>query len=118
MKVSIEKAGKGHLRAIQNLNLLLFKKEKKDYDNVLNLNWTFGKEGTKYFKEKITKPSSCTLLALANGKVVGYLAGGLVKEKWYDVKSAELENMFVLKDYRKMGIGLKLYAAFKKWCRL
>jgi len=53
MSVQIRRATSKDLKQIQQLNLALFKKEIKDFDPSLDLNWTFGKEGAKHFRWRI-----------------------------------------------------------------
>ncbi len=56
-------------------------------------------------------------IALDKEKVVGYLAGSINIQKSYKTKIfAELDNMLVLEEYRKYGIGSKLVDEFKKYC--
>ena len=109
----------GDLKRIQELNLLLFKKEKKEYDKLLNLSWTFGEKGEEYFKKCLIKKSFCAFVVEDDDEIVGYLAGGICKvESYRNVpKSAELDNMFVLEEYRGKGTGGMLYSAFVKWCK-
>jgi ribosomal protein S18 acetylase RimI-like enzyme len=117
-EIKIQKATIENLEDIQKLNLMLFEKEYREYDKCLNCDWTFGKEGTDYFKKKITEDNSCAFIAKSNEDVVGYLVGGLTKAEDYRKlpKTAELENTFVLKECRSKGIGTKLYDAFIDWC--
>lgn len=117
--MEIKEAKIEDLKDIQKLNLLLFEKEYEEYDKFLNCDWTFGKEGEKYFKDKILKEDDCAFIAIEDNKVVGYLAGGLTKGEDYRnlPKVAELDNTFVLKEYRNSGVGTKLYDEFIKWCK-
>ncbi|MEK6891022.1 MAG: GNAT family N-acetyltransferase [Nanoarchaeota archaeon] len=117
--MDIKKASLKDLKDIQKLNLLLFEKESKEYDKFLNCNWTFGKTGEKYFKKKILNKNNCAFVALENNQVVGYLVGGITSgESIRNLpKTAELENMFVLKEYRNLKVGSKLYEEFLKWCK-
>lgn len=56
-------------------------------------------------------------IALVDDIIVGYLAGSINVQSSYVTKSvAELENTFILEDYRKYGIGTKLVNEFKKYC--
>ena len=57
--------------------------------------------------------------AIEEGKIVGYIVGGITKAENYRKlpKTAELENMLVLKEYRNKGIGKALYESFAKWCK-
>lgn len=119
IEIKIQKATIENLRDIQNLNLKLFEKEYKEYDKLLNCNWTFSEEGTQYFKDKILQKNNCSLVAVEKDKVVGYLVGGVTKGETYRnlPKMAELEDTFVLEEYRNLGIGTKLYEEFVKWCK-
>jgi len=77
MKVTIKNATIDDLQKIQALNLRLFEKEYKEYDPLLNLKWTFGKAGTKYYKDRILKDDGCVLIAVVGNEIVGYLCGGI-----------------------------------------
>jgi len=119
MKIIFRKATLKDLNEIQKLNLMLFKKEYKEYDKSLNLKWTFSKAGTKYFSDRITKKSGCAIIALSDNKIVGYLVGGITSIQAYRNPSitAELENMLVLEEYRSKQIGTLLYKKFLQWCK-
>lgn len=121
MDVTIKNASLDNLQKVQELNLRLFEKEHKEYDSLLSLDWTFGKVGTKYFQDRISKDDGCALIAVANNKIVGYLCGGLKSKKTESYRNlpimAELENIFVLKEFRSKGIGKKLYDEFVRWCK-
>lgn len=119
MEINIKTATITDLKKVQELSLKLFEKEYKEYDPLLDLDWTFGKIGTKFFKDRITKDDGCVLIAIVENKVVGYLCGGIKKAESYRKLPiiAELENTFVLEDFRSKGIGRKLYSAFVRWCK-
>ncbi len=117
--MEIRKAVAGDLKKIQELNLMLFEKEKREYDELLDLNWTFGEEGTSHFKDAINKDDACAFVVENNGKIVGYLVGGISEVENYRnaPKSAELDNMLVLEECRGMGVGGMLYDVFVEWCK-
>ena len=118
--ITIRLAKEGELKDIQDLNLMLFEKEHDEFDDTLDLKWSFGEHGTKYFQERVNGDGGCVFVAIKDDKVIGYLAGGLHKDTVSCrilPKFAELENMLVLKEYRRMGIGTKLYSAFIEWCK-
>ncbi len=118
MESKIEQATIDDLKDIQNLNFLLFKKEHDEFDNTLNCEWTMSEEGKKYFTARIN--GGCLLVARVDNKIVGYLNGGIHNKKTSHRTIpvfAELENMFVLDEYRNKGIGTKLYLAFENWCK-
>ena len=117
--VKIRKAKLSDLKAVQSLNHALFKKERMDYDPTLNGKWTYGLAGTSFFKDRISKPNGCLIVAEVNGFIIGYLAGGMAKTEKYRTPSmtAELENMFVLEKFRGKGLGSKLTLEFLGWCQ-
>lgn len=120
MKVSIKKATLEDLQEVQKLNLILFEKEKKEYNPFLNLKWTFGNKGTQYFKDSIEDNLGLCLVARIENKIVGYLIGWIKKEKnpfTIINKQAELENMFVLDNFRNKKIGNNLVESFLQWTK-
>lgn len=121
MNFSIEVASIDDLEDIQNLSQLLFEKEFKEFDNKLNCDWTFGDDGTNYFRKSIEDDTACTYIAKVNGEVVGYLVGWKIKKpcSWRTIKiKAELENMFVREEFRSHGIGSSLVHEFIEWSKL
>lgn len=120
-KVLIRKGAIKDLKAVQELNLLLFKKEQKEYEPAYNLKWTFGPVGTEVFTRNLSEKDRCAFIAEINGKVIGYIAGRLLSTDRYASRTvenfAEIDNMFVLEKYRGKGIGTQLVKAFLKWSK-
>ncbi|MEA2064723.1 MAG: GNAT family N-acetyltransferase [Patescibacteria group bacterium] len=119
MEFKIKFATIENLKDIQKLNLMLFKKEFDEYDKTLNCEWTFADDGENHFKKRIIKNDSCALVAYTNNKIVGYLVGSIQKKSSSRILPifAELENMFVLDNYRCNQIGNKLFKSFIDWCK-
>ena len=117
--MEIRKAVIGDLKRIQELNLMLFEKEYREYDEMLNLDWTFGEEGSSHFRDAISKDDACAFVVEDGGKIVGYLVGGEIEGESYRIlpKMAELDNMLVLEEYRGKRVGGMLYDAFVGWCK-
>lgn len=118
MEPEIRAAITGDLRGIQELNLLLFKKEHEEFDTTLDCEWTFSEKGERYFAARISEGS--VFVACIDDKVIGYVAGGIIEYKVpYRILPvlAELENMFILEKHRGKGLGSKLNAAFLGWCK-
>jgi ribosomal protein S18 acetylase RimI-like enzyme len=112
----IRRATFDDIHAIQELNLKLFEKEYKEFDPALDLNWTFSQKGIKYFKRKIR--ASFVAVAESDNKIVGYICGGKTKEPFIaSEKIAEIDDIYVLDEYRKGGIGTKLITLFLEWCQ-
>lgn len=121
MNIIIKTATINDLEKVQELNLKLFKKEQKEYDPLLDLDWVFGKEGTKHYKDRISKDDGCVFVAIVDDKIVGYLCGKLARVGSYGrlptVIAAEIETFFILDEFRSSGIGKKLYDKFIEWCK-
>ena len=118
MDVTIRKAEIEDLKAMQELNLILFQKEAKDCTPTLTLEWTFSEKGTDYFKRTIEEECGLALVAVMDEKVVGYLAGWIwQQDPCRTVKISEIENMLILEEFRDKGIGSKLVQEFIKWSK-
>ena len=112
----IRKATLKDLGDIANLNRLLFEMEAIKYDDSLDVHWPFSDEGQQYFQDSINH--NITYVACIGGKVVGYLIGSLNTQlSYHNIQQAELENMFVLLEYRHLGIGSSLFQEFLNTCR-
>jgi ribosomal protein S18 acetylase RimI-like enzyme len=119
MKIEIRKATVKDLREIQKLNLLLCKKEKKEYDPTIIGDYPLTKIGSSYFKSRITGKNSVGFVAFVDKMVVGYVLGCISdKQPWRNIsKIGSLDNMLVLQEYRNLKIGSKLAGEFFKWCK-
>lgn len=115
MEIEIKKADITYLKDIQDLNNQLFELEYNKFDPALKVGWTFEEDGEKYFNNMFN--NEIVYIALDRDKVVGYLAGSINIQGSYVTKTlAEVDNMFVLEQYRKYGIGTKLISEFKEYC--
>lgn len=120
MKAEIRNATMNDLHAIQSMNLQLFEMEKEQYDNTYNLDWTFDEKGIDYFTKSIEDNTACALIATVDHNPIGYLVGWMWKRQnpcRSLSKQAELENMFVMEEYRNQQIGAKLVSTFKTWAK-
>ena len=116
-EIVIEKATIEDLEYIQKLNKKLFMREFEKYNKLLNIEWTFGEKGTKYFKELIQ--NGFVYVAKTNNNIIGYLAGSIHNvNECFTEKFAEIENMYIENQYRRLKIGSKLIIKFKEWCKL
>lgn len=114
--VVLKKATNEDLECIQKLNRKLFVREFEKYNKLLNIEWTFGEKGTKYFKEIIQ--DNFVYVAKINNNIIGYLAGSIHNvNECFTEKFAEIENMYIENQYRRLKIGSKLIIKFKEWCK-
>ena len=115
MEIIIKKATIENLKDIQELNNKLFELEYENFDDSLRVGWPLENEGEEYFKEVLN--NGIIYIALADNKIIGYLAGSFNIENTYVTKTlAEADNMYILEDYRKYGVGTRLMNEFKNEC--
>lgn len=114
--INIRKANMEDLFEIKKLNKELFELEFNNFDSTLIVDWPLTKEGNEYFENAVR--NDIVLVACVDGKIVGYLAGTLNSQYSYNnIFQAELDNMYIMNEHRKMGIGSKLFEEFKKVCK-
>lgn len=118
MEAKVEVATIENLKDIQWLNKILFDEEFAQYDQTINCDWTLSQEGENHYKEKITGENNCAFVLKSGEEVIGYLVGSLSDAEFYrNIEGmAELDDMFILKQFRNGGQGGKLYNAFIDWC--
>lgn len=117
MNFKVRRATLGDLKTIQKFNHDLFLHDYK-YDRALDNNWTFSKDGDRYFRKAITNKRYLTLVSTKKDDTVGYLIGYLWNRWNYrPVKTAELDNMLVVGSARGRSIGSALVSEFIKWCK-
>ena len=115
MNIIIRQAIDNDLKEIQELNYKLFEFEYINFDQSLNMNWTYSEKGEKYFKKLIQ--DGTVWVAEDNNKIIGYLAGSIYGKLSYSTKTlAELDNFYIDENYRRKGIGKRLVFELKKYC--
>jgi ribosomal protein S18 acetylase RimI-like enzyme len=116
MNLTIRRANIQDIDDIIKLNKILFDLEYKNFDNTLDTERPFSNEWINYFKGSVT--NSITMVAIVDDKIVGYMIWNLNSQYSYNtVKQAELNNMCILDEYRKLWIGTKFITEFKRICK-
>lgn len=116
MNVSIRKAKPEDWQTVQKLNHEMIE-DNAQYEDVLMVGWSFSDEGAAYFKKVTSSSEYYCVVAEADGKAVGYLAGGEKKIPYRSIRVAEIGDMGVSHGYRSKGIGEKLVGAYRKWAK-
>ena len=108
-----------NLKDIQLMNKKLFDEEYAKYDKTINCDWPLSKEGEDFYKERIVGSKGCAFLLFDNKELIGYLVGSLSDDEFYrNINNfAELDDMYILEEYRSKKYGSYLYAEFIKWCK-
>ena len=111
--MNIRRATLKDLQRIQELNNELFELELENFDKYLIKGWPLSSEGKAYFENAIK--NNFVIVAEIDNKVVGYLLGEESDIPYYDFKIAELCNMCIDSNYRRLGIGNALYKEFERF---
>jgi ribosomal protein S18 acetylase RimI-like enzyme len=116
LKVKIRKAKKEDISAVVRLNMKL-----TDYIKKLDI---YGAESSKvekcfrkYIRDIIKKRNVIILVAEVNGKIVGTMRGAIQRASpvvSYN-KVGRVSGVFVEEDYRRLGLGKKMFEELKKW---
>jgi len=119
MKYKIRKATIEDLKTVQELNEKLCLKENKEFDSTIIPNYSLTEEGRADFEKCITGEFSITFVVEVEGKVVGYITGGIQEvEDYRNIKYiCDLGSMWVDEKYRSEGIGKEFVKEFEKWCK-
>ena len=118
MKIKLRKATIKDFKIFQNFNRKLFYYDKK-YDKALDLEWPDKKAGIDYYKKTLKDVNNIFLIAEdEDKKPIGLVACGITKKfRSRKVKIVELQNIFVLKKYRRMGIGSRFVDELLVWAK-
>ncbi|NMB57204.1 GNAT family N-acetyltransferase [Candidatus Beckwithbacteria bacterium] len=119
--IKIRLAQSSDLQAIQELNHQLFLYEEEYFDSSYNTSWPYSKIGEKYFKDSLNSNLACTLVALDNEKIIAYLIAWIYRKRFTQHRKcggiAEIENIFVLSEYRGKNVGSNLIKEFEVWAK-
>lgn len=117
--ITIRKGEIKDLEQIIELNKLLFIKEQEDYDSLYDANWPLTDIGREYFIKELTETDRIIFVAEEAEKIIGYLAASAKRDSKFKNNAlvAEVENMFISKQFQNQGIGSKLINMFLDWCK-
>jgi len=101
---------------ITNLNYLLMKYHEK-FDSYYKVDKDHRVIYNKYVKKLIRSKNALVLVTEVNGKIVGTMYGEIrERPPIMEVKKfGHLGDAFILKEYRKRGVGKKLTKELMKW---
>lgn len=115
MNIHIRRATEADLHAVQVLSQELFVEE-ETRDPLLNMQWTFDKDGEAYFVKRVSGQEGICFVAEDDGNVVGYATGAVMPiQTWRVVQRVEMENLIIAKNYRGQRIGEQLVEAIAVW---
>lgn len=114
--ILLRSARPDEIKKLQDFNDKAFADNPR-YDPDVKVDWGQSEVGKKYFTTAISDPNGCFLVAEDDDKLVGYIAASA--KKFDDRRSCkvEIDNLGVISDYRKQGVGKKLTDACLKWAK-
>lgn len=117
-KISIRQAKAADFSALVVLGSKLLQYDNA-FDASIDLNWLQNESGSAFLKERLEGKGGVVFLAEDGQKPIAYAAVALVEaESYRKIKViAELEELFVLEEYRRAGIGKKLVEQFSLWAK-
>jgi GNAT superfamily N-acetyltransferase len=119
--ITIRKPELDELEQVLNLNYKLFMYETQYVDDYF-VKWPFSAFGRNYFRKRMMQSEGIILGAFdvsaeeeaGVGNMIGYITGVIFKNTSRKKPlSAEIENMFVLEEWRGKGVGGELIARFE-----
>jgi GNAT superfamily N-acetyltransferase len=72
-------------------------------------------EYSRMFRQKLADPSAFVAVASRDGRLVGYLSGHRHAAFYAGGNTAWVDEIFVVAELRKYGVGRTLMAAFEAW---
>jgi GNAT superfamily N-acetyltransferase len=119
MTIEIRNSTMDDLEEIQALSALLTKQE-FEYNSNIDLSWPFSEDHKKTYAQFIDQENFISLVACLDDKIIGYLVG-YIQESSISRSArniANLDNMFILQEFRRQGVGSMLVKRFFSWAKL
>lgn len=113
MNIKIKKASSEDIELIQKLNHKIMVNNEK-YDPCIIINFDLTNIGKEFFKESLEDENGIFLIAYDGEKPIGYINGSPKPYVYRKKKFLEIENIGVIPEYKRKGIGSKLYNALLK----
>jgi ribosomal protein S18 acetylase RimI-like enzyme len=119
MDFKIRQADLNDFLIIQDLNHKLFVEEKNSgHDDQLLADWPYSKIGEVYYKKALTDPEYQTLIAYNDDLILGYVIGTSANKYSYrKVRTGELDNIYIIPDFRRSGVGQALVDHLLVWLK-
>lgn len=118
MTFSIRQATEKDFSLVQALNAALFAEDQTN-DVTLDTHWPVSVEGVEYYMKSLMDPEKLVLIAEDDQKKpLGYvIASSVNKWRYRKLKTGELENMYVVPQWRRKGVGKALVDELKQWMK-
>jgi len=116
-EIEIRRATIADIPGLVASSAALFAEDAGTRDDTIDVEWPL-KHGAQRFGETIHDPNRLVLVAIADGDVIGHLAGALVEPSPIrPIRVATLLSMYVSVATRGGGVGARLVDSFRSWAR-
>ena len=88
-----------------------------EYDDDIAMNFDLTEAGYKFFKKALTNKNGCFFIAYDGKKMVGYANGGAKEYSYRNKRYFEIENIGVIPNYKRKGIGKRLLQKILDWTK-
>ena len=114
MEYFIEPAKLEDAQEVNDMLTSLIQDERENYDKNVNANYKV----KNFFEHRIDKEDNYILVAKSANQILGYVYGFIQDNgQVFNVKIAQLDSIFVKKEYRGRCIAKSLIQEFTKWAR-
>lgn len=114
--VKIRIARKDEVGELQNLNDKAFIDNPK-YDADFDSNWSKSIYAKEYFTELLNNPQAVCMIVEDGSISIGYAAVAPKLVRYRHSRYCEVQNIGIIPEYRKRGIGKKLIWECCKWAK-
>ena len=117
-KYLIRLAGVEDIQKIQQLSqeLMEYEKSNSTKEYMFNMNWALTEQGYNNYKSNVE--NDWIYVACVDNKIIGYMTCWINKKRpWIEYDVLEIGNLYIQKDYRKLGIGTELINKAKSLCK-
>ena len=114
----IRLAEENDIQKIQQLSQELMEYERKDSTKefMFNMNWALTEQGYNNYKSNIK--NDWIYVVCVENKIIGYMTCWINKKRpWLEYDVLEIGNLYLQKEYRRLGIGTALINKAKSLCK-
>ena len=118
IKYVIRLAEAEDIERIQQLSqeLMEYEKNNSTKEYMYNMNWALTEQAYNNYKSNIE--NDWIYVACVDNKIVGYMTCWINKKRpWLEYDVLEIGNLYIQKEYRRLGIGTELINKAKSLCK-
>ena len=118
IKYVIRLAEAEDIERIQQLSqeLMEYEKNNSTKEYMFNMNWALTEQGYNNYKSNIE--NDWIYVACVDNESIGYMTSWINKKRpWLEYDVLEIGNLYIQKEYRRLGIGTELINKAKSLCK-